>query len=157
MNRRDSLFALIALCAAPLPSDAQQSARPARIAWLGLGTPEANGYQVSAFRQGMRDLGYAEGNGASANFFYPYTLAVDINGIVYVVDSFNQRIRMITPTGITSLLAGSGSTGYTEGTGTNINFNFLYMGQIGLGGIAIDSSGVIYVADTANNMIRKLY
>lgn len=64
MNRRGSLFALVALCAASLSSKAQQSARPARIAWLGLGTSEANNYQVNAFRQRMRELGYVEG----ANF-----------------------------------------------------------------------------------------
>lgn len=60
MNRRDTLLALLAFGAVPVAARAQQPAKPARIAWLGLGSAEANGYQLTAFKQGMSELGYAE-------------------------------------------------------------------------------------------------
>lgn len=61
MTRRDAVLALLAFYTAPLIVRAQQSAKPARIAWLGLTSPEGAGYLVDAFKQGMRELGYIEG------------------------------------------------------------------------------------------------
>ncbi len=61
MNRRDTLFALLAVGAAPLASHAQQPIKQARIAYTSFGTPEAQGYLYQAFKQGMRELGYSDG------------------------------------------------------------------------------------------------
>jgi putative ABC transport system substrate-binding protein len=62
MNRRDTLLALLAVGTAPLASHAQQPIKQARIAYVGLGTPEGNGYVFQPFKQRMRELGYIDGN-----------------------------------------------------------------------------------------------
>jgi putative ABC transport system substrate-binding protein len=61
MNRRDTLFGLLALGAAPLAIQAQPAAKPARIAYLQLGGSSERDILVEAFKKGLRDLGYIEG------------------------------------------------------------------------------------------------
>ena len=68
---------------------------------------------------------------------------------MYVADTGNNLIRVITSGGVVSTLAGSGSVGWTNGTGSAASFNNPY-------GVAVDSSGNVYVADTYNNLIRKV-
>jgi hypothetical protein len=97
--------------------------------------------------------GSADGTGAAASFNHPIGLATDSAGNVYVVDSHNSTIRKVTPFGVVTTLAGSpGVTGNTNGTGTAASFNFANH----FAGIAIDSTGNIYVADINNNAIRKI-
>ncbi|MGN4155834.1 NHL repeat-containing protein, partial [Burkholderia gladioli] len=87
---------------------------------------------------------------STARFNYPQGVAVDSSGNIYVVDSNNRTIRKITPAGAVSTLAGvQGVSGYVDGTGANAEFN-------NPTGIAADSSGNLYVADTGNNVIRKI-
>ena len=75
---------------------------------------------------------------------------MDASGNVYVADTGNYTIRKVTPAGVETTLAGSaGFNGKTNGTGTAARF---YLPT----GIAADSSGNIYVADTGNNTIRKV-
>jgi sugar lactone lactonase YvrE len=93
--------------------------------------------------------GYGEGSGTAARFSAPQGIAVDSNGIVYVADTGNNRIRKITPAGAVTSLAGTTSPGYAEGSGTAARF---YAPQ----GIAVDSNGTVYVADALNNRIRKI-
>lgn len=93
--------------------------------------------------------GFADGVGVSAHFNSPSGLAVDSTGTVYVADSFNHRIRKILPDGTVSTLAGSGSHGFSNGVGIDARFKFPK-------GVAVDSTGVVYVADSYNNRIRKI-
>ncbi len=98
---------------------------------------------------GSGTSGYQDGNGATARFAYPYGVAVDASGTVYVADTNNHRIRKITSGGVVSTLAGTGMSGYQDGNGATARFDTPY-------GIAVDESGVVYVADTNNNRIRKI-
>ena len=93
--------------------------------------------------------GYTDGTGTSAQFNYPTGVAVDGAGNVYVADQYNHRIRKITTSGVVSTLAGSGTSGYTDGTGTSAKFKYPT-------GVAVDGAGNVYVGDYYNHRIRKI-
>jgi len=104
--------------------------------------------QVSTFA-GSGQPGKSDGAGGAASFNSPFGIAVDAAGNVYVADSGNNLIRMITPGGVVTTIAGSGSKGAKDGAGRAASFNTP-------SGIAVDKSGNIYVADENNNLIRKI-
>ena len=97
---------------------------------------------------GSGSYGNANGTGTTASFNWPYGVAVDATGNVYVTDSDNNLIRKISPAGVVSTLAGNGE-GATNGTGTAASFNNPW-------GVAVDAVGNVYVADSDNNLIRKI-
>jgi sugar lactone lactonase YvrE len=66
-----------------------------------------------------------------------------------VADSGNNRIRKISSDGVVTTLAGSGTSGFADGTGTAARFYSPY-------GVAVDSGGNVYVADSGNARIRKI-
>jgi hypothetical protein len=92
--------------------------------------------------------GYTDATGSAAQFYYPYGVAVDGAGNVYVADSYNHAIRKVTPGGAVTTLAGGGA-GYADGTGTGAQFYYPY-------GVAVDGAGNVYVADSYNHAIRKV-
>ncbi len=92
---------------------------------------------------------YANGTGSAASFNGPNNLAIDSSGNVFVADTANNRIRKITPAGVVTTFAGSGSVGFVNGTGTSAQFNQPQA-------IAIDSGNNVFVGDTNNNVIRKI-
>ncbi len=92
---------------------------------------------------------YADGTGANASFYYPYGIAADASGNAYVADTYNNRIRKVTPAGIVTTLAGNAAPGYTDAKGTSALFNLPF-------GIALDKAGNLVVADYNNNVIRKI-
>src|SRR6516162_64795 len=99
---------------------------------------------------GAASIGSADGTGSGARFFYPHGVATDSSGNVYVADAGNNTIRKITPAGVVTTLAGlAGSSGSADGTGSAARF---FQPQ----GVATDSLGNVYVADTPNNTIRKI-
>jgi sugar lactone lactonase YvrE len=94
--------------------------------------------------------GHADGTGAAASFYGPGGIAVDSAGNVYVADSFNYTIRKITPAGLVSTFAGTpGVLGSANGIGAAASFNQPQ-------GIAVDSAGNVYVADSFNYTVRKI-
>lgn len=94
--------------------------------------------------------GYRDGPGGSALFNQPRGVAADSKGNLYVTDEGNHTIRKITPGGVVSTIAGSPSqAGYTDGPAANAGFSFIT-------GIAVSTTGDLYVSDSDNNCIRKI-
>ena len=92
--------------------------------------------------------GFADGTGTAAQFNFPYGVAVDAAGNVYVADSNNNKIRKITTNGVVTTFAGS-TAGFTNGTSTAAKFDFPK-------GVAVDIVGNVYIADYKNHKIRKI-
>jgi sugar lactone lactonase YvrE len=91
--------------------------------------------------------GYAEGPALEAKFIYPWGIAIDNDGTLFVSDS--NRVRKITTAGIVSTIAGTATAGYADGTGEDARFNTP-------AGLALDGDGNLYVADMYNSRIRKI-
>jgi hypothetical protein len=99
---------------------------------------------------GTAVLGSTDGTGAAARFNTPTSVAVDASGNVYVADSYNFTIRKITAAGVVTTLAGTaGVRGGVDGTGAAASFWYPQ-------GVAVDTLGNVYVADTYNHTIRKI-
>ncbi|HET9713615.1 MAG TPA: IPT/TIG domain-containing protein, partial [Pyrinomonadaceae bacterium] len=93
--------------------------------------------------------GFADGPGATAKFNNPHGVAVDTAGVVYVADTGNNRIRRIGTDGTVATVAGDGTSGLQNGSGSQARFNAPK-------GVAVDTQGNIYVADTGNAAVRKI-
>ncbi|MCL2011919.1 MAG: IPT/TIG domain-containing protein [Cystobacterineae bacterium] len=95
------------------------------------------------------EYGHVDGTGSNARFNWPSGITIDTNGMLYVTDLSNHRIRMVTPEGVVSTLAGSGTEGFADGEGVAAQFHMPR-------GIAVDTEGNLYVVDAGNNRIRKI-
>jgi sugar lactone lactonase YvrE len=87
--------------------------------------------------------------GAATTLNRPSGIVRDASGNLYVCDRDNHRIVKITPAGVGSVFAGSGTSGFTNGTGSAAQFNQPYA-------ITIDAAGNFYVGDRINHAIRKI-
>ena len=103
--------------------------------------------QVSTLA-GQSTSGTTDDSGTSARFNTPTGIAIDSLRNLYVTDKNGHRIRKVTAQGGVSTLAGS-TSGFTNDTGTAAQFNSPV-------GIAVDSTGTLYVADTGNHRIRTV-
>jgi hypothetical protein len=98
-------------------------------------------------------LGWNDGTGIAAEFHYPSGVAVDSAGNVFVADTYNSEIRKITPAGVVTTIAGSFALYYdTYGDSSDATGAFARFSEPR--GMAVDSTGKIYVADTGNNTVR---
>jgi hypothetical protein len=113
-------------------------------------TPSGANWTVTTIAGGTP--GASDGSGTAAQFSYPYGVAVDTGGRVFVADQFNNAIRLITPVGVNwvvTTIAGQSSAGDSDGLGTNAQFDAPV-------GVAVDTNDNVYVADSYNDAIRKL-
>jgi len=98
---------------------------------------------------GNGEPGFVDGQGESAAFNNPQGVAVDANGNVYVADTGNHAIRRIDALGNVTTLAGDGAPGYINGLLATARFD-------GPRGVAVNSIGRVYVADTGNSTLRAI-
>jgi sugar lactone lactonase YvrE len=99
---------------------------------------------------GFPGLGSVDGVGGAAQFNQPGAVATDVNGNVYVADTYNHTIRKLTPPGIITTIAGLASfPGHTDGMNSAARFNYP-------AAIAVDTNGNLFVGDLGNALIRKL-
>ncbi|WP_434756378.1 S-layer homology domain-containing protein [Paenibacillus amylolyticus] len=120
--------------------------------WIGGKAYAADRYIIKRVA-GTGSSGYSGDGGAavSAQLKGPYGVAVDSNENVYIVDYANDRIRKVDKEGKISTLAGNGISGYSGDGGAAT------LAQLkNPTGVAVDSSGNVYIADSGNNGIRKV-
>jgi trimeric autotransporter adhesin len=109
-----------------------------------------------ALLAGNSRAGYSGDGGPAVNaqLNSPVGLAVDAAGNVYIADSLNNRIRIVTKDGIINTFAGNGTIGYVNAVGDGGPAN---QAQLQLpAGVAVDSKGNVYIADTGDNLIREV-
>lgn len=98
---------------------------------------------------GSTARGFLDGVGVNARFHSPYDIVRTWDGNFVVSDEGNNAIRIVSPQGFTSTLAGAVESGFADGRAGNARFDMP-------GGLAIDLDGSIIVADTLNNAIRRV-
>ncbi len=100
---------------------------------------------------GAEGFGGDGGPATQAKLLYPRGIALDSRGNLYIADSQNNRIRLVTPDGIISTYAGTGEQGYAGDGGFAVRAKLNWPD-----GIAINANGVLYFTDSRNNMVRKI-
>jgi sugar lactone lactonase YvrE len=96
---------------------------------------------------GSGSTGVRDGSGDRAQFVDPYGIAMGPDGLVYVADG--SRIRVIGSGGDVATFAGGVNAGFADGNAATARFDTP-------SGLAFDAQGSLYVADTANNAIRRI-
>ncbi|MCI0339247.1 MAG: hypothetical protein L0226_16875, partial [Acidobacteria bacterium] len=104
---------------------------------------------VSTFAGSSGNPGFIDGAGASTQFSNLAGIAAGSGDVVYVADAGNHSIRRVASDGAVTTLAGNGAPGFFDGQGSGAWFNNPQ-------GVAVDSAGNIYVADTGNHSIRRV-
>ena len=108
-----------------------------------------SGGQVSTLA-GNDSLGLINGHGLSAQFKFPYRIALDGTGNMYVLDEGTPIIRKISASADVSDYAGTDQPGFLNGAALTAQF------QSDESAVIADQSGNIYIGDTFNNLIRKI-
>jgi len=90
------------------------------------------------------------GSATSAELQLPSGLAVDSSGNLFVADTYNHAVRKVSGGNITAV-AGTGAIGYSGDGAAATSALLSYPG-----GVAFDNSGLLYIADTGNSVIRKI-
>src|SRR6185436_15315895 len=113
---------------------------------------DTNGTITTVAGNGL--IGYSGDGGPAINasFNSPDSVAVDATGNLYIADTFNHRIRRVTPQGIVTTVAGSEFGGALLGDNGPANRASLNQPR----GIAVDGGSNLYIADSGNNAIRKV-
>ena len=116
-------------------------------------TPQGTNWVSSTLAGTVGSTDGRDGTNTAAHFSYPCGVAVDQAGRVYVADTYNNTIRLVTPQGtnwvVTTIAGQAGVAGANDGT----NQAALFAQPAG---IAVDQGGNVYVADSGNYTLREL-
>jgi sugar lactone lactonase YvrE len=88
---------------------------------------------------------------ASLNTGFNVHIAFDAGGNLYVADTRNNRVRKINPSGVITTFAGTGLTGYSGDGGPAASAAVSQPNSV-----TVDNQGNVFIADTGNNVIRKV-
>ncbi len=105
--------------------------------------------RVSVVAGGDGVSGYADGASDQSRFNAPIGVAVSEDGVIFVADTYNDRIRAIGEDGSVRTIAGGAEPGFRDGAGAEARFDTP-------GGIAVDRDGSLLVADTGNHRLRRV-
>jgi hypothetical protein len=115
-------------------------------------TPAGTNWLVTTLAGAANVEGAADLAGTNAGFNFPTGVAVDTNGNVYVADTDNSKIRVVTSAGQVNTYAGAGNIvtlGSINGTGASALFS-------SPSGVALDPAGNVYVGDGGDFLLRKI-
>ena len=116
-------------------------------------TPSGTNWVVTTIAGLAGNFGSTDGSNSNCRFKLPFGIATDSGGSLYVADEANHTIRKLTLSGtnwVSSTIAGLAlSSGSADGASSTARFN-------NPNGVAVDSAGNVYVADTGNNTIRRV-
>jgi hypothetical protein len=117
---------------------------------------DTNGMISTVAGTGNGGFGGDGGPATGASLQFPFGVAVDRSGNLFIADLFNHRIRKVDTNGIITTVAGSGPTGPSGGAyagdggaATSARLNWPEC-------VAVDASGDLFIADYANNRIREV-
>ena len=113
---------------------------------------DADGLISTVAGTGSSGFNGDRGQATQATLRAPYGIAVDPQGNLFIADTFNHRVRKVTPDGSISTVAGSDQFGFS-GDGWAAGFATLHYPL----GLAVDIAGNLYVADSFNHRIRKVW
>jgi sugar lactone lactonase YvrE len=100
---------------------------------------------------GMKGFGGDGGPATNAQMYQPRGVAVDSAFNIYIADSFNSRVRKVTPSGVITTVAGNGTAGFSGDGGLATATQISQPHDV-----AVDSAGYLYIADADNNRIRRV-
>ena len=112
---------------------------------------DTNGIITTVAGNGNYDYSGDGSMATNASLAYPFGVAVDTSGNLYIVDSDNDVIRKVDTNGIITTVAGNGSSGYAGNGGPATNASLMLPE-----GVAVDTSGNLYIVDSDNDVIRKV-
>ena len=110
----------------------------------------SNGTITTVAGNGTQGYGGDGGPSTHAELYTPWGIAVDSSGNIYIADTYNDRIRKVS-NGVITTVAGTGVEGY-NGDGGPATSALLSQPE----GVAVDSSGNLYIADSGNGRVRKV-
>jgi len=116
------------------------------VSWIASGQT----YAISTFAGGGLPINASGTSASLGSYLVPQYIAADPAGNVYFVDQ-NTVLRLDAKTGILTLAAGNGTTGFSGDNGPATSAQLHYPQ-----GLAVDSAGNLYIADTLNQRIRKV-
>ena len=119
--------------------------------WQHNGTNLPNGIITTVAGNGTNSYSGDGGAATNAELYYPYGVALDAIGNLLIGDNENNRIRKVGTNGIITTVAGNGTSGYAGNGGAATKAELYYPA-----GVAVDATGNLFIADFANQRIRKV-